>query len=107
VGYPQPGAPGTGQQTNGLAITALVLGIVGILGNICCFGGILSPVAIVLGFMGRKKADGSGGQVGGRGLAQAGMILGIIGTVIFLAWIVFFIVAIANGNDFNYQYSNS
>lgn len=108
---PPPGgygsyAQGSGQPsqaTNGLAITALILGILGLLGNCFCFGGILSPVAAVLGFMGKKKADS--GQAGGRGMALAGLILGVLGTLILLGWIGFIIYAISTGEDVNWNYS--
>lgn len=116
-GYGQPappppggfGAPGFGSpaQTNGLAITSLVLGILGLLGNCFCFGGILSPVALVLGRAGMKKSDSSGGQVGQRGLAKAGFILGIIGTIIFAILIAWFVLALATDADFNYQYGEN
>jgi hypothetical protein len=108
-GYGQPGyGGGSGSPaTNGLAIGSLIVSILGLLGNCFCFGGILSPVGIVLGFMGKKKADQSGGAVGGRGMALAGIIIGVIGTLIFLAWIGFFIYAIATGEDVNYSYDVS
>ncbi len=99
-GYGQPSQP----ATNGLAITSLVLGILGLLGLCFCFGGILSPVALVLGHLGKKKADQSNGAIGGRGMAKAGFILGIIGTILFVILVVWFIVALATGGDFNYQY---
>jgi Domain of unknown function (DUF4190) len=105
-GYGQPGyGGGSGNPaTNGLAIGSLVVSILGLLGNCFCFGGILSPVGLVLGFMGKKKADNSGGAVGGRGMALAGIIIGALGTLIFVAWVAFFIYAIATGEEINYQY---
>jgi hypothetical protein len=100
----QPAGYGTGQATNGPAIGALIVGILGLLGNCFCFGGILSPAAIVLGWMGKNKADRSGGQVGGRGMAIAGLVMGVIGTLILLGWVVFFVWAISTGREFEYQY---
>ncbi|GGO90206.1 hypothetical protein GCM10011584_21480 [Nocardioides phosphati] len=75
-----PAAP-----TDGLAIASLVTGIVG-LTMICAYGLGLIPaiIAIVLGRKSMKKIDASGGQIGGRGLAQAGFIMGIISTVIIV-----------------------
>ena len=67
----------------------------------------MSPVAIVLGVMGKKKADESNGQMGGRGMALAGIILGAIGTLIFVGWIAFIVYSIATGNDVDYSYSTS
>jgi hypothetical protein len=39
-----------------------------------------------------KKIDASQGQIGGRGFAQAGFIMGIIGTIIFVIAVIAFIV---------------
>ena len=57
------------------AVTALVLGILGIV--LCP---LLGPVAWSLGRKGEMEIDSSGGAVGGRGLATAGKILGMVGT---------------------------
>ena len=72
---PQPQAQP--QPTNTNAIVSLVLGIIGI---IFC-GGILAPIAWYLGAQAENQIDASGGAEGGRGIATAGKILGIIGTV--------------------------
>ena len=61
------------------AVTALVLGILGIV--LCP---LLGPVAWVLGRRGEQEIDGSGGAVGGRGLATAGKVLGIVGTFLLM-----------------------
>lgn len=61
------------------AVTSLVLGILGIV--LCP---LLGPVAWSLGRKGEQEIDSSGGAVGGRGMATAGKILGIIGTVLIL-----------------------
>jgi hypothetical protein len=106
-GYDQSGGGSSGSQNNGLAITSLVLGILGLIGGCFCFGGILSPIALVTGMMGRKKADASGGRMGGKGMAMAGIILGIIGTLILLAWIAFIIWAAATGEEINFQYDTN
>jgi Domain of unknown function (DUF4190)/Protein of unknown function (DUF2510) len=59
--------------TNGMAVAALVLGI--------CWGyGLLSILAIIFGAIGRKQTAERG--QGGRGLATAGLILGIVGLAI-------------------------
>lgn len=83
-GY-QPAA--YGPRTNGLAVTSLVLGIVGFL---LCFIG--PALAIVFGVIGRNQIRASGGTEQGEGLAKAGIILGVI----FLAlWVAYFVAAIA------------
>ena len=59
------------------ATIALVLGILGI---VTCQ--VVAPFALVIGRRAVKEIDASNGAIGGRGLAQAGYILGIIGTVL-------------------------
>jgi hypothetical protein len=54
--------------------------ILGILGVVAC--SIVAPFALVIGRRAVKEIDASGGQLGGRSMAQAGFILGVIGTVI-------------------------
>ena len=79
--------PGQSQSSSTQAIVALVLGILGI---ICC--GLLAPIAWYLGSQEVKAIREGRSPVAGEGLAKAAMILGIIGTVIFvltLLWIFF------------------
>ena len=59
------------------ATTSLVLGILGIV--IC---GIIAPFAWRMGKRTVDEIDASQGQLGGRGPAQAGYILGLIGTIL-------------------------
>lgn len=67
------GAPSTG--TNGLAVGALVVGIGSLLLFWACFLGILGGIiAIVLGVMGRSKAQRENGN--GSGMATAGIVTG-------------------------------
>jgi hypothetical protein len=88
-GYPPPGiAPGS---TNGLAVAALVLGIVGWIP--CGFGSLL---AVVLGFVARSQIRDSRGRQGGDGLALAGIILGFIGIGL---WVLFLVLGAATGNS--------
>ncbi len=81
----QPQAEGTQGESKGLAIGALVTGI---LSCLCCFSVITGPVAIVLGFLARKKIDEDPAQFGGRGLAIGGMVTGAIGFLIGIAVII-------------------
>lgn len=64
--------------TSGKATAAMILGIGGLV--LCPF--VLSIPAWILGSQAKNEIDASQGQLGGRGQAQAGFILGIIGTVI-------------------------
>jgi Domain of unknown function (DUF4190) len=69
---------------------ALILGILSIL---CC--SILGPVAFFIGNSSRNRIQASGGTLGGYGLATAGWIMGIIGTVILaleILWVVILVI---------------
>ena len=74
-----PVVPST-PKTSGLAITSLILGIIG-----GCTLGLLSIVGLILGIMAAKKIKASGGTIGGRGLAIAGIIVSILTLIIGLA----------------------
>ena len=84
-GQPAYGQPPYGQPPMGYApdhpkaTTALVLGILGLV--VC---GVIAPFAWRIGRRTLDEIDGSHGQLGGRGTAQAGYVLGIIGTVVLL-----------------------
>ena len=82
----------TGPPNASNAVIALVLGILGIV--LCP---LLGPVAWVLGRKGEQEIDSSGGAVGGRGLATAGKVLGIVGTVLILFVAVALLVLVAAG----------
>ena len=69
-GQPYGAAPAP-QKSNGPAIASLVCGILG------CVPFITSLAAVVLGIVGIKKTKDP--RVGGKGLAIAGLILGVLG----------------------------
>jgi hypothetical protein len=101
-GYPQQPAPGYGQPnhpayvqappgyvmpmqpSNGMGTTGLVLGIIGVVCSVTFilwfFGVILGILAIIFGAVGRGKANR--GEATNKGAATAGLVLGIIATVI-------------------------
>lgn len=82
TGYGQPGY-GAPSQTNGLAIAALIVGILALLSFFTIFGGILlGLLAIVLGAMGVSKAKQINGS--GRGLAIGGIVTGVIAGLLSL-----------------------
>jgi len=91
---PAPAAPPsyTVAQTNGLAIAALVCGIV-------WMGGLGSILALVLGYTARNQIDGSGGREGGRGLAVAGIVLGWVGVAGMLLLLLAFGCAATGGGS--------
>lgn len=81
-GYPNPMA---GQRTNGLAIAALVCGLLP-------FFCVTSIIAIILGHIGLSQVKNSNGAESGEGLALAGLILGYVFVV---GWVLYFFISIA------------
>ena len=77
---------------NGTGLWSMILGIVSIF-----FGGLLLGVpAIILGLNGRKKA--AAGKATNGGQAMAGLVLGIISTLLSVVGILFFVALAAPGN---------
>jgi hypothetical protein len=80
-----------GASTNGFAVAALVLGIVG---GCTCFGWIL---ALVFGYLGKSQIDASGGMQEGRGMAIAGIVLGWVWGALTVAYFVLVVILDATG----------
>jgi hypothetical protein len=80
------------------ATTSLVIGILGV---VLCQ--IIAPIAWSMGKKTLDEIDASQGRLGGRGAAQAGYVLGIVGTVVLalvvlmIAVYVIFMVALVGG----------
>lgn len=86
---PQCGAPivATGYQSgqsSGKAVASLVLGIISIPMCLCCglIGVILGPLAIFFGHQAKQDIAAGTASPGSAGMANAGVICGIIGTVL-------------------------
>jgi hypothetical protein len=81
-------------QDHPQSTTALILGILGV---VLCQ--VLGPVALFMGRKAMREIDASGGALGGRGNAQVGYILGIVGTILLgvgiVIGIIYLIVIIA------------
>jgi hypothetical protein len=73
--------------------------VLGILGILIC--GIVAPFAWVVGRRTVREIDASDGRLGGRGSAQAGYVLGVIGTVLLgiglLLALLLIVLAVAGG----------
>jgi hypothetical protein len=101
-GYPAQGygsyATGPAGPSSGLAIGALVAGVIALLMFWCAFIGVpVGIAAVVLGVVALNKVKAGTG--GGRGLALAGVITG---GVAILVSVVLVVAAIATGNaDFS------
>jgi len=95
MSYPNAPAPGYSPvppANHPRAVLALILGIVGV--AIC---GIAAPFAFVISNNAMKEIDASGGTIGGRGMVQAGKILGIIGMVFLVIGVIVGIISLAGG----------
>ena len=81
AGYPGGWAPTPPPHPQ--ATTAMVLGLIGLIGSfiLCGLPLVLSPFALVIGARARGEIDRSGGAYSGRDQAQVGFITGVIGTV--------------------------
>ena len=80
--------PPTFAPTNGAAIAALVLGILGVVLFFVPFLGLLfGIVAVILGVVGRGKVRR--GEAGNSAAATAGLVLGILGVIAGLAVVIF------------------
>ena len=89
-GYGQPqippqygGVPPQGPK-NGMGTTALVLGIVGLITSwipyVACFGWVMCILAIIFGGIGIARANK--GEATNKGMATAGLVLGILAFVV-------------------------
>jgi hypothetical protein len=81
--YPPP-APPASPAASREAVTALVLGILGIT---CC--GFLAPVAWYLGQNELRAIRLGQASAAGEGMAVAGKILGMIGTALLIIGLIF------------------
>ncbi len=74
---------------SGLAVASMVLGIVGLVSGCCTFG-IFSILAVILGHAG--MAETRDGRKSGRGMAQAGLVMGyvLVGPAIAVSILVVF-----------------
>lgn len=80
-----PYQPGYAAATNGKATASLICAIA----SIFCFGPFLAIPAIILGFVARSEIKRTGGQQPGSGLALAGIIIGVIVTVLYITFFTF------------------
>lgn len=82
---PMYGQPPMQGQKKGLAIASLVVSLVGLL----CFGVILGPLAIIFGAIALSKANSEPHMYGGKGMAVAGLIIGIVDII---GWVIYMFI---------------
>ncbi|REK74952.1 DUF4190 domain-containing protein [Paenibacillus paeoniae] len=80
-------------KTNGKSIAALILGICSII--VPYIGFLSGIVGIILSTLSLKEIKNSGNQEQGRGLAIAGMVCSIIGTILWGIVLLIILLAIA------------
>lgn len=64
---------------DGPAVVAFVMGLLSIATSVIVVGIVLGPIAAILGYLSYRRIDSSAGGLRGRGLAVAGLVLGIAG----------------------------
>ena len=79
-------------RSDGKATASLVLGIVSIVVGWCGFGLLMAPLAIILGLISLRESDRLSIPTTNRGAAIGGVITGIIGFLLVVAFIVFAVV---------------
>jgi hypothetical protein len=84
----QPWAASPQPPTNGLAVTSLVLGII----SWTPFLWVGFVPALIVGFIAKGQIDSSGGTQSGRGLAIAGIVLGLVGSAIMAFFFLLFVL---------------
>lgn len=88
--------PVMSSSSNGVSVAALVLGIIGAALSLICglvfFLSVpLGIVAAILGFVGMNQANKQD-PPGPKGMAVAGLVLGIIAVVVSVGWFLLFLV---------------
>ncbi|MFW0791326.1 DUF4190 domain-containing protein [Gordonia sp. CPCC 205333] len=93
-GAPYAGYPGYGytpRATNGKAVAAMILSILGLL--VSC--GVLGIPGVILGHIAKKEIDESNGAQDGAGMALAGIIMGWICVAFIALFVVLVVIGLA------------
>lgn len=90
---PAPGGYGPAPVNSQKALWSMILGILSI---VCC-GFFTGIPAIILGNQAKREIAASGGAQTGDGMAKAGVITGIIGSVLFVLAGVLYGILFATG----------
>jgi prepilin-type processing-associated H-X9-DG protein len=92
---PPVAPPDAPPRLSGQAVASLVLGVAGVVPYTL---GLASLPALLLGYRAVYDVNASDGRLRGRGLARAGMALGVVGLVVVAAWLVVIVSARLNAN---------
>ena len=86
-GFPPPPVYPAKPKANGLALTSMILGILGITVGICLlFFPVLPILAVVFGHIGLTQTRKTAAP--GRGYAIAGLVTGYIGIALAILWLI-------------------
>jgi hypothetical protein len=100
-GYAPMSAGYAAPRNDGLAIAALIVGILSVVCSFICFGVLLGPAAAIMGFISRQRISTSGGALGGGTLAVVGLVLGIIGFIASVGWFFVIISGVITSSTFS------
>jgi type IV pilus assembly protein PilA len=84
-----PGGPPMPSHTSGKAVTSLILGLLS-------FSFLTAIPAVVLGHLALSEIKKSAGQIGGHGIAIAGLVLGYLGVAMLPFILIIAAIAIPN-----------
>jgi hypothetical protein len=94
-GYPYPlAAP---PQKNSMAVTALVLGIVGLCTSLFYVGGVIGVVGLIFSIIGLRSAKRMGGA--GKGMAIGGLVTSIVAIILNVAEIVVIVFLVHSASN--------
>ena len=99
IAHPQGSTPATNQQygmaaygsapNQTLATASLIMGIISIF-LVCCGGGVYVGIpAAIAGFIAMKNAENNPAKYTGRGMAVAGMVIGIVAFFASVFFLIF------------------
>ena len=97
-GYAPMSAGYAAPRNDGLAVAALIVGILSLVCSFLCLGVVLGPTAAIMGFISRQRIATSGGALGGGTMALIGLVLGVIGFVASVGWFFLFIGGIISSS---------
>jgi hypothetical protein len=79
-------------RLDGRAKWSLILGVLSLVGSFLCIGLFFGPYAILLGFWSRQHIAATA-QLGSHRIAVAGILLGIVGFLASVGWVILFVIA--------------
>jgi DNA-directed RNA polymerase subunit RPC12/RpoP len=77
-----PSTPFLPPKTSGMAVTSMILGIIGLFPGLICGGFVLSILAVILGHVAYTKISRNPQTLTGKGMAIAGFTTGYVGVAI-------------------------